>query len=106
MIKKELIVCDRRRIPRLFWILSVVLVPAAMGIAGCSAPKEKEEVPRPATGPTPYQLEYPLGLVSESAVMPQDNPLTAEKLELGKRLYFEKNLSVDRTISCASVSHS
>ncbi|HUE72554.1 MAG TPA: cytochrome c peroxidase [Pirellulaceae bacterium] len=31
-----------------------------------------------------------------------DNPLTAEKVELGKQLYFDKRLSRDNTIACAS----
>jgi cytochrome c peroxidase len=32
----------------------------------------------------------------------KDNPLTEEKLKLGKRLYFDTRLSTDGTISCAS----
>jgi cytochrome c peroxidase len=35
-------------------------------------------------------------------VIPPDNPLTEEKIRLGKRLFFEKSLSQDSTISCAS----
>jgi cytochrome c peroxidase len=34
--------------------------------------------------------------------VPEDNPLTAAKVALGKQLYFDKRLSVDNTISCAS----
>jgi cytochrome c peroxidase len=34
--------------------------------------------------------------------IPSDNPLTREKLELGKQLYFDPRLSRDDTISCAS----
>ena len=34
--------------------------------------------------------------------IPADNPLTADKIELGKQLYFDKRLSRDDTISCAS----
>ncbi len=33
---------------------------------------------------------------------PANNPPTAEKIELGKQLYFDPRLSVDNTISCAS----
>lgn len=33
---------------------------------------------------------------------PEDNPPTAEKIALGKQLYFDKRLSRDNTISCAS----
>lgn len=33
---------------------------------------------------------------------PKDNPHTAEKVELGKQLYFDPRLSSDNTVSCAS----
>lgn len=33
---------------------------------------------------------------------PEDNPPTAEKIALGKQLYFDPRLSADNTISCAS----
>lgn len=33
---------------------------------------------------------------------PEDNPLTAEKVELGRRLFHDRRLSRDRSISCAS----
>lgn len=33
---------------------------------------------------------------------PDDNPTTAEKVELGKQLYFDKRLSADNSVSCAS----
>jgi cytochrome c peroxidase len=36
------------------------------------------------------------------AEVPEDNPLTAAKVALGKQLYFDKRLSVDNTVSCAS----
>jgi cytochrome c peroxidase len=34
--------------------------------------------------------------------IPPDNPVTAEKVALGEALYFEKRLSVDGTVSCAT----
>lgn len=51
-----------------------------------------------------YKLQAPLGLDLESASysVPKDNPLTEAKLKLGKQLYFEKALSVDNTLACAS----
>lgn len=42
----------------------------------------------------------PLGLLP--VVWPKDNPYTAEKAELGRLLYFDKRLSADGTVSCAS----
>lgn len=34
--------------------------------------------------------------------IPVDNPLTAEKIKLGEALYFDKRLSADGTVSCAT----
>lgn len=34
--------------------------------------------------------------------VPADNPSTAEKIELGKQLYFDKRLSADNTVACSS----
>lgn len=42
----------------------------------------------------------PLGLVP--VYWPDDNPYSAEKVELGRLLYFDKRLSADGTVSCAS----
>jgi cytochrome c peroxidase len=42
----------------------------------------------------------PLGL--RPVPVPADNPLTKEKVELGKLLYFDPRLSCDETVSCAS----
>jgi len=44
--------------------------------------------------------KVPLGL--KPVPVPEDNPLTVEKIELGKQLYFDPRLSCDDTVSCAS----
>ncbi len=44
--------------------------------------------------------DVPLGL--KKVVWPENNKPSAEKIELGKQLYFDKRLSRDDTISCAS----
>ena len=51
---------------------------------------------------TPYALEAPLALMDPSSYIPVDNPLTKEKVELGKLLFFDKRLSVNNTVSCAT----
>jgi cytochrome c peroxidase len=50
--------------------------------------------------PTPYQLNLPEGF--PQMPLSADNPLTVEGVELGKKLFFEKLLSGDNTMSCAS----
>ena len=42
----------------------------------------------------------PLGL--PKLPVPADNPMTSEKVELGRMLYFDKRVSKDGTISCAT----
>ncbi|HEY4485866.1 MAG TPA: cytochrome-c peroxidase, partial [Nitrospiria bacterium] len=57
--------------------------------------------PGPA-GQTPYIPELPLGLDIDRFVVPKDNPMTEEKIELGKTLFFDKRLSKNNTIACAT----
>ncbi|MBM3723974.1 MAG: c-type cytochrome [Acidobacteria bacterium] len=45
----------------------------------------------------------PLGLLPVQ--FPRDNPYSADKAELGKLLYFDKRLSKDNTVACASCHH-
>ena len=58
--------------------------------------------PSPGSGQTPFQLTLPLGLEKDSLVIPEDNPLTKDKVELGKLLFFDTRLSANDTIACAS----
>ena len=51
---------------------------------------------------TDYTLKIPFGLEETAVVIPADNPLTTEKVELGRALFFDKRLSQDNTIACAS----
>jgi cytochrome c peroxidase len=46
-------------------------------------------------------LVIPLGLDLYMPV-PEDNPMTAEKIELGRRLFNDRRLSRDGTVACAS----
>jgi cytochrome c peroxidase len=51
---------------------------------------------------TEYKLKIPFGLEETAVVIPADNPLTNEKVELGRLLVFDKRLSQDNTIACMS----
>jgi cytochrome c peroxidase len=51
---------------------------------------------------TPYVLDPPLALMGPDRYIPEDNPLTKEKVELGTLLFFDKRLSVNNTVSCAT----
>lgn len=51
----------------------------------------------------PLVLESMPGLPDDlSSFIPAENPLTPAKVELGRQLYFDKRLSRDNTISCAT----
>jgi cytochrome c peroxidase len=50
--------------------------------------------------PTPYFVKLPLGLTEFPYSI--DNPLTVEGVELGRKLFHDKMLSLDETQSCAS----
>lgn len=45
--------------------------------------------------------DWPLGLEPDFEI-PQHNPLTQEKVQLGERLFFDKRLSLDESLSCAT----
>lgn len=49
-----------------------------------------------------YKLKIPFGLEESAVVIPPDNPMTTEKVELGRALFFDKRLSPDNTIACAN----
>lgn len=54
----------------------------------------------PSTGPTPWVWDLPPGFPEPQ--VPADNPMSAPKVELGRRLFFDPRLSRNETQSCAS----
>lgn len=53
--------------------------------------------------PTPYNLSIPSHF--PNMPIPSDNPMTVEGVELGRYLFYEKKLSGDNSMSCASCHH-
>ena len=51
--------------------------------------------------PAAERLDIPLGLDNYLPV-PEGNPLTRERVELGRRLFNEKQLSRDGTVACST----
>ncbi|HJQ25850.1 MAG TPA: cytochrome c peroxidase [Blastocatellia bacterium] len=51
-----------------------------------------------------FDFKLPLGISRDlwTYFIPKDNPLTAEKVALGRALFFDKRLSADGTVSCAT----
>src|SRR5207248_3431913 len=48
-------------------------------------------------------VKAPLGL--PPVPVPSDNPLTPDKIALGRRLYYDPLLSVDKSVACATCHH-
>lgn len=56
-----------------------------------------------SNGPTPTELTVPAHFFYvDEPFIPEDNPMTVEGIALGKKLFFEKRLSRDNSISCGS----
>lgn len=52
--------------------------------------------------PTPANLDIPIHFnFIRNPTIPEDNPLTEEGIFLGRKLFFEKRLSKDNSLSCA-----
>ncbi len=49
-----------------------------------------------------YTTTLPLGLQAGAAYVPDNNPLSQAKIDLGRKLYFDTRLSKDNTVSCAT----
>ena len=77
----------RKRSVFVFWIISLLLGFSSAFVSWAALPGEEE-------------WEAPLGLDEDFIVIPKDNPLTKEKIELGKLLFFDKRLSKNDTIAC------
>ncbi len=60
--------------------------------------QEKSAIAHPP--PPTYNWNIPAGM--PKPIVPADNPITKEKVELGRHLFYEKRLSITGTFSCAS----
>jgi len=49
-----------------------------------------------------YSLKLPLGLQEQAAYLLEDNPLTPEKIALGKQFFWDKRWSQNGTVACMS----
>src|SRR5262245_14366649 len=76
----------RPKAPLLLSFSLAAFLPACDGET--DPPEPDELLPLPADYPRPQ--------------IPANNPLTADKVELGRRLFYDKRLSGNQTYSCAS----
>lgn len=59
-------------------------------------------LPSPVGPPPPGPGHYVWQALPEKAPAPEDNPTTPDKVALGKRLFFDRGLSADGSVSCSS----
>ena len=89
-------------------ILGVIVAGIATLIFGCERSAKRVSSKRPPTSETdplaqPKSLQQVGAPVEMTrAAIPADNPQTPEKISLGQRLFFDRRLSVDGTVSCST----
>ena len=72
-----------------------------LALAGCQHDRDTVNPEGPVVPPTAYNLTVPANFPPLPAP-PPDNPLTVEGVALGRQLFYDKNLSVNGTVACAS----
>ena len=77
--------------------LVAFVVFAAFAVACENKPGEPVSIYSPEILPLPAGLEK-----LEAMAVPSSNPMTPEKVALGRQLFFDKRLSVDGSRSCYS----
>ena len=83
---------DSKQISKnIFQLLNILLLTILT--ISCDKSNEQAEL---------FALKIPLGLDTLTMFIPDDNPLTIEKIKLGRKLFFDERLSVDGTVSCAT----
>jgi cytochrome c peroxidase len=79
-------------------IMTAVLAVVSVILGGVSGPASGGA----AGDAQAYRMPEILGLEDANTYVPTDNPLTAKKVELGRLLFFDKRLSKNNTVACAS----
>lgn len=79
------------------WSFIVVLFILSLAIVACDAASSTTETAAATRQPA---KQGPFATLPDTPPIPEDNPQTPEKVELGKMLYFEPRLSQSGVISC------
>ena len=76
-----------------------------LALAACVSPASATDAAKAAgevVTSGKWSMTLPVGLQAGSAYIPDDNPMSDDKIVLGKFLYFDKRISKDGTLACAS----
>jgi cytochrome c peroxidase len=74
--------------------MKLLVTVAALLLTACEKPAGERPIGKA------IEIETPLGL--PPLPVPSDNPMTAETVKLGEKLFFDTRLSGDSTVSCSS----
>lgn len=106
MITAELL---NKRVGRLATLASVVTLLSALFFAlspstqaATPADMDLDEFREVVTWADGTLFTLPLGVQADNFRVPEDNPMTKEKVALGKLLFFDVRLSENNTVSCAT----
>ncbi len=80
--------------------LAAAVVVALADLTGAAAPEATSAATPAATPADDYRWALPDWM--PRPVVPADNPMSAAKAELGRHLFYDKRLSADGSIACAS----
>lgn len=78
----------------------ILIITLFAFLTNCRKENKKDSSGGYAYNPKEYVFVKPIGF--PDMPIPADNPMTYEGIELGKKLFFDKKLSGDNSISCAS----
>ena len=84
---------------KFYWVIGGVFISACGGGDSGNSDANTTSV-SPAMTMTAYTVSVPPGFPLPK--IPEDNPLSAEKITLGKRLFYDNRMSSNNTMSCAS----
>jgi len=85
-----------------FMKLRLFIFLLALLIIACNKGNLQEDFQSDLNAPLrPYNLQIP-NYFSRNFQLPTDNPLTEQGVELGRMLFYDKRLSSDNSVSCAS----
>ena len=85
-----------RQVALLLFLSLLILVPWPSARTGQN--EQKTEIPISGG----ISLQLPLGIKPDSFYIPEDNPLTPKKVELGRLLFFDVRLSANDSVACAT----
>ncbi len=86
--------------------VALLLIPSVLVFGMWSSAQaiqpEKKSSTAKTDGLDRLSQQLPLGLTRDGIHIPADNPLTPEKVELGRLLFFDVRLSADDSVACAT----